>query len=89
MMIKLIKSRYGVNRLITEEADGSLTIEGETAFSRYGWLDDKTIYMFDFEGGPFIMVGDPMMDIDYKGVVKSIEILETENGHAKIKVRCE
>jgi hypothetical protein len=89
MMVKLIKSRYGVNRLITEEADGSLTIEGETGFSRYGWFDDKPIQMFDFEGGPFIMVGDPLMDLDYEGIVKSIEILETEKGHAKIKVRCE
>jgi hypothetical protein len=88
MMIKLIKSRYGVNRLITEEADGSLTIEGDTAFSRYGWFDDKTIEMFDFEGGPFIMVGDPLLDFDYQCIVESIEILETENGRAKIKVRC-
>jgi hypothetical protein len=90
MMVKLIKSRYGTNRLITEEADGSLIIEGETLYYRCSTIEkDNTTQMFDFEGGPFIMVGDPMLDIDMSGTVRSIEILDSEKGYAKIKVRYE
>jgi hypothetical protein len=45
--------------------------------------------MFDFEGGPFLMVGDPMIEIDMDAKVRSIEILDSEKGYAKIKVRYE
>jgi hypothetical protein len=62
MMTKLIKSRYGVNRLITEEADGSLTIEGESLFYRCSG-NEKDLEMFDFEGGPFYCV-----DFDFHGI---------------------
>ena len=90
MMVKLIKSRYGVNRLITEDADGSLIIEGETLYYRCSTVDkDNTTEMFDFEGGPFLMVGDPMIEIDMDAKVRSIEILHSEKGYAKIKVRYE
>ena len=86
MMTKLIKSRYGVNRLITEEADGSLTIEGESLFYRCSG-NEKDLEMFDFEGGPFLMVGDPMME--FEGTIKSIELLESKDNNVRIKVRCE
>jgi hypothetical protein len=86
MMTKLIKSRYGVNRLITEEADGSLTIEGESLFYRCSG-NEKDLEMFDFEGGPFLMVGDPMME--FEGRIKSIELLESKDNIVRIKVRCE
>jgi hypothetical protein len=85
-MTKLIKSRYGVNRLITEEADGSLTIEGESLFYRCSG-NEKDLEMFDFEGGPFLMVGDPMME--FEGTIKSIELLESKDNNVRIKVRCE
>jgi hypothetical protein len=86
MMTKLIKSRYGVNRLITEEADGSLIIEGESLFYRCSG-NEKDLEMFDFEGGPFLMVGDPMME--FEGTIKSIELLESKDNNVRIKVRCE
>ena len=88
MMIKLIKSRYGVNRTITEQADGTLLIEGESLYYRVGG-DEQNITMFDFEGGPFLMVGDPMLDLDMDGIIKSIEILESKDNIVAIKVRCE
>lgn len=86
MMTKLIKSRYGVNRLITEEADGSLIIEGESLYYRTSGPDND-LFIFDFEGGPFLMVGDPMMD--FEGTIKSIELLESKDNNVRIKVRCE
>jgi len=86
MMTKLIKSRYGVNRLITEEADGSLIIEGESLFYRTAG-DESNLEMFDFEGGPFLLVGDPMLD--FEGTIRSIELLESKNNNVRVKVRCE
>lgn len=86
MMIKLIKSRYGVNRTITEQADGTLLIEGESRFYRCSG-NEKDLEMFDFEGGPFLMVGDPMME--FEGTIKSIELLESKDNNVRIKVRCE
>lgn len=86
MMTKLIKSRYGVNRLITEEADGSLIIEGESLFYRCAG-NETSLEMFDFEGGPFLMVGDPMLD--FEGTIKSIELLESKDDRVRVKVRCE
>jgi hypothetical protein len=86
MMTKLIKSRYGVNRLITEQADGTLIIEGESLFYRCSG-NETDLEMFDFEGGPFLMVGDPMLD--FEGTIKSIELLKPEGDLVRVKVRCE
>jgi len=82
-MVKKFKSRYGDDRIITKRDDGTYTIEGRTLFSRGG--ED----MFDFEGGPCIMVGDRLLDTvnDVDDViVESITIDSTvvEENYARI-----
>ena len=56
-MVKTFKSRYGDERILTKRKDGNYSLEGHTLFSRGG---DG---LFDFEGGPCIMVGDRLLDI--------------------------
>ena len=56
-MVKTFKSRYGDERILTKRKDGNYSIEGHTIFSRCG--DD----LFDFEGGPCVMVGDRLLNI--------------------------
>jgi hypothetical protein len=56
-MVKTFKSRYGDERILRKRKDGNYTLEGHTLFSRSG---DG---LFDFEGGPCIMVGARLLDI--------------------------
>lgn len=52
-----IKSRYGDNRIIEEIAENTLKITGKSHYMREIFDDDKKIHAIDFEGGPFIQVG--------------------------------
>ena len=67
-MIKKIKSRYGDERIITLLEDGRYRIEGRSLYTRHG---DG---LFDFEGGPCLMVGDRLLDVEDNVVIKKIEI---------------
>lgn len=91
MNTKNIKSRYGQIRTITEQADGSFIVEGETEYYRCAGLSEDVsgLYMIDFEGGPYIQVGDPLLDSKDCGIVKSIEIIKSETeGRLAVKVIC-
>jgi hypothetical protein len=67
-MMKKIKSRYGDERIITLLEDGRYRIEGRSLYTRHG---DG---LFDFEGGPCLMVGDRLLDVEDNVVIKKIEI---------------
>lgn len=89
MIIDKFKSRYGETRYVTEQPDGSYIVEGNTGFHRVSMHEGGKPIMFDFEGGPFIMVGETALEFNVKAKVKSIEILESIDGYAKVKVFCE
>jgi hypothetical protein len=65
-----INSRYGVPRsvVLIDPDRGVFKITGESLYSRGG--ED----MFDFEGGPFYMVGEQFFDI---GEIVSVEPFPT------------
>jgi len=67
-MMKKIKSRYGDERIITLLEDGRYRIEGRSLYTRHG---DG---LFDFEGGPCLMVGDRLLDVEDNVIIKKIEI---------------
>ena len=67
-MVKKFKSRYGDERIITLLEDGRYRIEGRSLYTRHG---DG---LFDFEGGPCLMVGDRLLDVEDNVVIKKIEI---------------
>ena len=61
------KSRYGDMRYYTTESDGSIIVYGKSEYVRQGEG------MFDFEGGPFINAGDPLLsDKGKMGTVKDV-----------------
>lgn len=85
------KSRYGQLRTITEQSDGSFIVEGESHYYRCG-ADERGdgLWMVDFEGGPFICVGDDLLGNKNYGRVKSLEVLkEQKEGQFAVKVICE
>ena len=82
-MVKKFKSRYGDERILTKRKDGNYSLEGHTLFSR------GSDGLFDFEGGPCVMVGDRLLDIinDVDDViVESITVDDTivEENYARI-----
>ena len=91
MITDRFKSRYGQLRTITEQGDGSFIVEGESLYHRCGATEDGAdLWMVDFEGGPFICVGDPLLGHKNYGVIKKIQILEDDrNDYFKVKVFCE
>jgi hypothetical protein len=78
-MVKKLKSRYGDERIITLLEDGRYRIEGRSLYTRHG---DG---LFDFEGGPCLMVGDRFLDIDesvvadnYAGAIITVRKVKTK-----------
>ena len=63
-------SRYGDPRYITDVGGGCFFIEGKNKYVRVGGTD--VIEYVDFEGGPFIGVGDSLYE-DRKVIVESIK----------------
>lgn len=70
-MVKKLKSRYGDERIITLLEDGRYRIEGRSLYTRHG---DG---LFDFEGGPCLMVGDRFFDTGNNVIIENIEIDES------------
>jgi hypothetical protein len=79
-MVKKFKSRYGDERILTLLEDGSYKIEGRSLYTRHG---DG---LFDFEGGPCLMVGDRLLGIDDEVIIESLKIDETvvDNNYAAV-----
>ena len=77
----VIYSRYGQARYIIRVSQKEYLIRGISGFSRMGYLDDsKNVYEFvDFEGGPFLQVGDVLlMNVSYKENRKIIQLKPSE-----------
>ena len=91
MIIGRIKSRYGQVRTITEQGDGSFLVEGESLYHRCGSDEEGNgLWMVDFEGGPFISVGDTFLGNKKYGAVTKLEIVEDDRqDYFKVKVFCD
>ena len=70
-MLKKFKSREGDERILTLLEDGSYKVEGRTLYTRHG---DG---LFDFEGGPCLMVGDRLDHADDEVIIDSLKIDES------------
>lgn len=72
--MEIIQNRYGEDRVIEKIAPDKLRVMGESNFSRTSVDDDGKIIMFDFEGGPFLMVGSSIKYLKSDWLVKEITI---------------
>jgi len=55
--MEMIKSRYGLERVIEKLDSNRIRITGESQFQRTSTNDAGETTMFDFEGGPVLSVG--------------------------------
>lgn len=81
----VIHSRYGQARHIIRVSKKEYLIRGVSNFIRMGYSDDsKNVYEFvDFEGGPFLQVGDVLlMNLQYKEDRKIVQLKPSESAQA-------
>jgi hypothetical protein len=68
-------SRYGDSRTLTKIGENQWKIEGKSHFCRAGSsADGKTLEYMDFEGGPFVCVGDPLRDTGLSEILYIAEV---------------
>jgi hypothetical protein len=78
----IIRSRYGQPRYITRISKKEYLVRGTSNFIRMGYSNDlKDEYEFvDFEGGPFLQIGDTLlMNLPYKEDKKIISLKPSSN----------
>jgi hypothetical protein len=77
--MEIIKSRYGLDRMVEKIGVNKIRITGESQFQRTYKNKRGSINMVDFEGGPFLLVGTKL---SYQGVQWDIlNITQLESGH--------
>ncbi len=79
------KSRYNQKRTITQISDKEYLIEGESDYGRLGFeIDPSVLTYVDFEGGPFLHIGDNFWG---KGRISEIHTIDSgRDGYMMIKV---
>ena len=84
-MSQHIKSRYSQKRTITQISDSEYLIEGESDYGRLGFeIDPSMLTYADFEGGPFLHIGDIFWG---KGKILEIQTIDSgRDGYMIIKV---
>lgn len=78
----VIHSRYGQPRYITRVSKKEYLIRGVSSFIRMGYSDDlKAEYEFvDFDGGPFLQVGDILlMNVQYQENKKIVSLKPSDS----------
>ena len=58
--MEIVKNRYGNDRVIEKISPTKIRIMGESLFGRTSTDDSGNLIMFDFEGGPCLMVGSKL-----------------------------
>jgi len=83
-----LHSRYGDKRTVTSHGDGWYTMEGRAHYYRVGMSEDnQDIAYVDYEGGPFLHVGD-----DFNGYGKILSFViekDAPKDHFKVRIEVE
>lgn len=83
-----LHSRDGDKRTVTANGHGWYTMEGKSRYYRAGMNEDNTeIAYVDFEGGPFLHVGD-----DFNGYGKIVSLSVDKSAlehHFKVRIEVE
>ena len=80
-----VKSSYDNARTITQIHPDQYIIEGDSKYGRFGFEIDPSILTYaDFEGGPFLLIGNNFLG---KGNIISIESIDSgKEGNLMVKV---
>lgn len=70
--MEIIQNRYGEDRVIEKIAPDKLRVMGESTFTRTSTNYNGETIMFDFEGGPFLMVGNTIKYLKLDWTIKEI-----------------
>ena len=77
--MEMIKSRYGLERVIEKLDTNRLRITGESQFQRTSTNDAGETIMFDFEGGPVLSVGGVITFQKSKWTITSIKPIDSRH----------
>ena len=77
--MEVIKSRYGLERVIEKLDTNRFRITGESQFQRTSTNDEGETTMFDFEGGPVLSVGGIINFQKSKWIITSIKPIESKH----------
>jgi|TARA_R110000796_G_scaffold138923_1_gene255045 hypothetical protein len=76
--MEVIKSRYGLERVIEKLDSTRIRITGESQFQRTSTNDVGETIMFDFEGGPVLSIGGTITFQKSKWNITSILPVESK-----------
>ena len=70
--MEIVKNRYGNDRVIEKISPTKIRVMGETLFGRTSTDDSGNLIMFDFEGGPCLMVGSKVNYLNTKWIINKV-----------------
>tara|TARA_R110000823_G_scaffold283328_2_gene401515 strand:+ start:110 stop:385 length:276 start_codon:yes stop_codon:yes gene_type:complete len=76
--MEVIKSRYGLERVIEKLDSTRIRITGESQFQRTSTNDVGETIMFDFEGGPVLSIGGSITFQKSKWVITAITPIDSK-----------
>lgn len=70
--MEIIQNRYGQDRVIEKISPNKIRVMGESLFGRTSTDDTNNLIMFDFEGGPCLMVETKINYLKSNWIIKKI-----------------
>jgi len=86
LLVKVIKSRYGDERLVEDLGAGWFSLSGKSRFLRGGMDEFNELNYLDPEGGPFVQIGD---DLGLGEIVRLETAANSPSGTFKIRFETE
>jgi hypothetical protein len=77
--MEIVKSRYGLDRVIEKIGNDTMRVMGESAFVRKSTNKENKLTMFDFEGGPCLTVGGKITFGNLNWKILEIEDSKTQH----------
>lgn len=70
--MEIIQNRYGQDRVIEKISPNKIRVMGESLFGRTSTDEANNLIMFDFEGGPCLMVDTKINYLKSSWIIKKI-----------------
>ena len=76
--MEIIQNRYGQERVIEKISLNRLRIMGDSIIYKQSLDKSGNLKLFDFEGGPFLSVGNKIKFLSSDWLIKSIKLEDTD-----------